>query len=80
MVFDHIFIVQPWLNLTLPRLKISLNMCSLWKCLSNKFRNTRHTLEDAPLSYGGLYQMLLRLRFLDDLYSLIMLSYLTLSA
>ena len=40
-------------KLTLIRLKILFNLCSLWKCLSNKFINTRPILEDTPLLYGG---------------------------
>ena len=35
------FLVQLWLNLTLFLMKILFNLCSLWKCLSNKFSNTR---------------------------------------
>ena len=73
------FLVQLWLTLTLFWLKILFNLCSLWKCLSNKFRNTRPMLVDTLLLYGGLYQMMLRLRFLGGLLSLISLSYLTLS-
>ena len=66
------FLVQLWLTLALFRLKILFNLCSLWKCLSNKFRNTRPMLVDTLLLYGGLYQMMLR--FLDGLFSLIFLS------
>ena len=68
------FIVQLLLTLTLFRLKTLFNLCSLWKCLSNKFRNTRPILVDTLLLYGVLYQMVLRLRFLDGLFSLILLS------
>ena len=40
-----------------------VNLCSLLKCLSNKFRNTRPMFVDTLLLYGGLYQMVLRFRF-----------------
>ena len=36
-------------------------------------------LVDIPLLHGGQYQMMLRLRFFDGLFSLMLLSYLTLS-
>ena len=70
------FLVQPWLTLRLFRLKILFYLCSLWNCLSSKFRNTRPILLDTLLLFGGLYQMMLRIRFLGGLPSLILLSYL----
>ena len=69
-----LFLVQLWLNLTLFRLKILFHLCSVWKCLPSKFRNTRPMLVDTILLHGGLYQMMLRLRFLDGLFSLILQS------
>ena len=73
------FLVQLLLTLTLFRLKILFNLCSLWKCSCNKFRNTRPMLVDTLLLYEGLYQMMLRFRFLGGLLTLISLSNLTLS-
>ena len=40
----------------------------MWKCLSNKFRNTRPMLVDTLLLYGGICQLMLHLRFLDGLF------------
>ena len=45
--------VQLWLNLTLFLLKILFNLCSLWRCLSSKFRNARPMLVDITLLNGG---------------------------
>ena len=36
-------------------------------------------LVDTPLMYGGLHQIMLRFRFLDGMFSLILLSYLSLT-
>ena len=76
VVYDYMFYVSSATNttLTLFRLKISFSLCSMWKCLCNKFRNTRPMLVDTLLLYGGLYQMMLLLQFLDGLFSLIVLS------
>ena len=73
-IICSMFLVQLWLNLTLFRLKILFNLCSLRQCLSNKFRNTRHMLVDTLFLYGGLCQMMLRMRFLGGLLSLMLLS------
>ena len=70
-----LFLVLLWPTVTLFRLKILFNLCSLWRCLSIKFRNTRPMLVDTLLLYEGLYQMMLRLRFLDGLFSLILLCF-----
>ena len=67
-------LVQVLLNLTLFRLKILFNLCFSWKCLFNKFRNTRPILVDTLLLYGALYLMMLRSWFLDGLFSFILLS------
>ena len=53
------FLEQLLLTLTLFRLKMLFNLCSLWKCFSNKFGNTRPMLVDNNNNNGYFYVLFL---------------------
>ena len=63
--------VEQYLNFTPLLLKILCNLCSLWKCLPNKFRSIHAIFVDAVLLHEGLYQIMFPLLFLADLFSII---------